>query len=88
MSLALTGHRHNIVAELLRIRSGHDDILPATLSRGHRSDVNQTHCRPLVVLDRTDQTNSPGIYNLWIERGGESSSSPHCCAASFRRVMP
>lgn len=39
------------------------------LSRGHRSDVNQTHYRPLVVLDRTDQTNSPGIYNLWIERG-------------------
>ena len=41
-----------------------------------------------VVLDRTDQTDSRGIYNLWIERGGESSSSPHCCAASFRRVMP
>lgn len=40
-----TGNGHDIVAELLGIRSGHDDILPAA-QRGHRSDVNQTQCRP------------------------------------------
>lgn len=37
--------------------------LPA---RGVEHDANSD----LIVLDRTDQTTAPGIYNLWFEHGG------------------
>jgi magnesium-transporting ATPase (P-type) len=43
--LALSGHRHDVVSELLGIRLCHRDILPAR-TNPHRSDVNQTRGSP------------------------------------------
>ncbi len=39
-----------------------------------------------VVLDRTDQTDSRGIYNLWIERGGWAQLSAEVTDAGSDRI--
>jgi len=59
---------------------------PRTLDLAVRG-VEQDDDGDLIVLDRTDQTTAPGIYNLWFEHGGWAQLSAEIVDRGPTRVV-